>query len=918
MQIKIKDVKHLIESLKINKEKEFEKDLKILLEINSHNYRASSQNESKQNSFLNDKQLNSYIAYIETIKDNIKSKTVFENSYFGNILNCYHKSEEYNNVMNFNTNNNIKNDKNSIYNKNLVNFFFMYLIRKYSEIEYYKWLHSDFTKKKLFNNIDENYTNNYLNSYICLLYIYSKIVGYILLKNEGINTNLIQFCKKILLKTSEELESLFKIRKKDIHSNLTLNNVNLIKYAYFIIEILCKNNSTNYLSILYVLYSFVYILSNFFYTCSLGINTENFEKQIQSNINTDNTITNSGNKNVNNLDKKEIFHNSNSISLHYNHMRKYGESKFMELNEMMLYFISKKKLEQSDCNFENIIKDLNILKYATYLKKNIFSEIFMNNQNNYKEISTKYEIIMNEIFRKICNFSDISPLYLNKLFNNKEDNEKYIQTNNNITIDTNNIVKKVEECLKKTNFHTSLFAEPEFNIDINLFKKYLNKINIKDENVICEEKNNFLKYFNKYENIKLNNFINDFYYIGIDFDKTIAKKDTYSAFFKLLISKCYKCNSNENIDLSEDEIKLYENMNIDILNNKNNNPLSLEEKCLYLKKIGKWYYMNEYTIFKELEKKKDKSAPYSDSYYYFLKKIDNLHINNSMLLSYYEIFKDINVDTINSIIDENYELFHLNEYFLEVFLNFINFKKKNMSEFYFDIITLNIKKKICAYAIRNHLIKYDKDYEKVTDYIENNLNLQHVKQNYDSELKKYFNIYYSKLHTYDKNTNKYKGTFEYDKLKIKHNNYNKENIVEKINILSIFDKTVVINKVLSLLDNLNHKLSAFIGDSIIDLDAMLSVDIGIILGKDTFLFKFCEKHDILIKPLPFASEKIEYLKTQKNANNYTKSDIKEETKFNPNHQRNNELFDNNNKILYSTESWAEIGIFFFGDIYNMK
>ncbi|SCM02479.1 conserved Plasmodium protein, unknown function [Plasmodium chabaudi chabaudi] len=895
----MKDINLLIERLKISREKEFEQDLKILLEINSH-YKTSVQNDEKKDKLLNDKQLSSYIAHIESAHNDIKNKIIFENTYFSNILNCYHKSEKYNDVMNFKINTNVTNDKSSICNENLINFFHMYLIRKYSEIEYYKWLYNDFSKICLLNNTGENCRNKYLNSYKCFLYVYSKIVEYILLKNETINDNLTQFCKDTLLKTSEELESLSKMSKKDIHSNLIPNNVNLIKYAYFIIELLCKDNNANCLSILYALYSYIYLLSNFFYTCSLRNNSQKLLGMAQGRINADSTATST----ANNLNKNENDGNSKSTCPHYNHMLKYGESKFMELNEMMLYFISKKGLEKSDCNIENIIKDLNIFKYSTYLKKNAFSEIFLNSQNNYEEMCAKYENIMNEIFQKICNFSDISPLYLEKLLNNKENDIK--------------CVKALGECLNKPNFDTTLFDKPKFNVDTDLFKAHLNKINIKDENTICEEKNNFLKYFNNNESKELNNFsgfINEFNYIAIDFDNTITKRDTYYMFFKLLISNCYKCVLSGNCDLSPEEIDLYQNINIDMLNDNNNNEFSVEEKLLSIKKVEEWYSIFESNIIKELNEKKDISAPFSDSYYYFLKKVCKLHKNYSMLLSYYGIFKDISVDKANSIIDENYELFPLNDYFLEVFLKFINFKNENINEFYFDVVTLNFKKQLCMYTIRNNLIKYVKGCEGTKDSSENNL--QSVKQHYYAELKKYFNVYYLKNHNYDKDTRKYKGTYECNKLKIKHSHYNNGDTIEKACISSIFDKALIVNKVSSLINNPNKKLTTFIGDSLIDLDAMLTVDIPILLGKNKFLLTFCEKHDILIKPLAFAAEKIEYLKSQRSANTSNKSNTQEETKSNTN-QAHNKPFDNSKKILYSTESWAEIGIFFFGNIYNMK
>ncbi|CRH03931.1 conserved Plasmodium protein, unknown function [Plasmodium relictum] len=935
----MKDIKLLIEKLRITREKEFEKDVKILLDMKKHIDLLHSGNNDIENSLKN---FNNSIRYVEKIYSELKKKTIFQHSYYNNVINNYKKSSYYNTVMNYNT----INDR----NENLVNFFHMYLIRKYCEKSFYACLHNKFTRSITYNYLEKKDFHKYIDSDLYFLYSYIQTFSYVLLKNENLNMHLMKLCSEMISRIYEEL---ILLRKKAKYRNVQLYNEenyiphnSLIKYVYFIVEFLSKNKNYNYLNILYGVYSCIYVFSNVYYTCSLSFNNLKVENYIDKK------------KNDNKNDDEDNF------ILYYKYINEYSGCDFMKLNEMLLYFISKEKLK-SNFGFNDILKDFNIVKYTTILERLFFTEIFVKNNNDLID-NEKFKFIKINIFKKICSIFDSSPLYFefplaneNFCYNYIDEKERNISGSSNLKKISKNENK--EKCLSNNELHHYFFEKAKFNIDNVFFEKYLNNTikgnvhNIENKGSTCDtvtnnnindntinnnrvndwkaEKEYFLKLFNDNYLDKKHYLecINEFYYIGIDFDKTIVKKDSYSFFFKLL-KKYYNYNKKEEINLTQDDIYFFDNITIEQLKNKKEFPP--EERIYHLHKISQWFTLKEEMFLSKLKEKNDISEVYSDSYYYFLKLIDDYNMKYSILLSYYDIFNGVNVDIINKAINEAYEELELNDYFLEVFLNLIRFKQKNAENFYFDIITLNLKKELCLIPLNNILTKLDNlSYEKKLDNINNannayeehynsknyekscnQLNNNNKVSNYYNSFKKYFNIYYSKSQMYDKEKRKYTGEFKHNQLKIKYNKYTQMNKVENVSLISVFDKTLIKNKVCSLLTKVNHKLSCFIGDSLLDIDAMLSADIPILIGNSKIVTMFCEKHNILIKPLVLAGAKIELLKLKNKHNSCISMKEKFMSITKEREKQINEMYDENHKIIYSTESWLEIGIFLFGNI----
>ncbi|SBS87460.1 conserved Plasmodium protein, unknown function [Plasmodium ovale] len=954
----MKDFKLLLEKLRLRGEREFEKDVKILLDIKKYrdDIRALNREKGeseKQNLSVIMKSLNSSIAYVEKVYSYLKRRTLFEHSYYNNVLNSYHKSGYYDEIMYSEVQGEIQGELASEQKRDqLMNFFHMYLMRKYCERSFYKCLHSRFARSITYNYLEKSEFHSYIESDVYFLYSYMQTFAYILLKNDTLNMYLIKICSEMISKTYAELSIL---RGKIKHKNVMLlddkqyvPHNSLLKYVYFIIEHLCKNKNYDYLNVLNGIYSCIYVFSNVYYTCGLSFNKAKAEMYIREKE----SLKNSDKKSNTQDDEEDTFND------YYRYIEQYANQDFMELNEMLLYFISKEKLKRVHCSINDIMRDFNIVKHTTNLEKLFFMEVFVGGECPVRQ-KEKYNSIRMDIYKRICDMTGKCPLYMEVApegekgnithFDNMSTKEIGYSLQNLVNhsddiITSNSEANSLEDC-----FYNHLFFEKaKFNIDDVFFNKNVNTIDITGEiefvkDFSCPEKiekESFLKLFNDNydEDENYLRCIDEFYHISIDFDKTIIKKDSYSFFFKMLEKKYYNYNKHKDIILTEEDIFFFNNFTIEQMNGKKD--YCVDERMESLHKISQWFTMREKSILNELHEMKNISEPYSNSYYYYLNLVDKLHLNYSKLLAYYDILKDVDVDVINDLINDYYEKFELNDHFLEIFLYLMNYKQNNKETFYFDIITLNFKKKICLYVIRNNLLKLKCDTKKETSADENAIVSHNASGNICKEtdkaaakeadnwyalLKENFNVYYSKTHTYDKEKRKYTGNFEYDRLKIKHNNYGQSNNVERLTFASLFDKTLIRSKVCSLLTNINHKLSSFIGDSLIDLDAMLSTDIPILLGHNDLVIAFCEKHNILIKPLVFAAAKIELLRKKRTNNSMQEGTERKyanegstcdkfEVVLAGRDKHLNEIYDEKQKVIYSTESWLEIGVFLFGNI----
>lgn len=876
----MKDIKLLLEKVRINRERELEKEVKIFLDLKKLN--DGTPKGEEQNLVATEKKtternsLDSHINYVRKKMNNLRRKTVFEQSYYRNVINCYDHSEHYKEILkytpvDFSGIQEPELKKAITDRENLLSFYYAYLVRKTCEPNFLKCVHNYFVRSLTYSSLEKNLFFNFLSANLCVLAECIKQVEVLLVENENKNlAQLLQQCRDILLDVYRELctlqgmdKEITKVQLVVVEENHDLLN-SLVKYFPFLDEHFGKSGEgtsrhDTLIKKLYGIYAFIYVFSNVFYLSSLSVSRAKVGQHLP----------------VKGMPKEFSESNLNNhlqrFAMYQMYIEQYAKGDFMELNEKMLFLLSREMLAQKgsiNYTWDDILHNLNSLKNATALQSEFFAA---------------------------------------------------------------SGVKKIDNPTKG--------------------KDEKSKDSISNCNVNHVERNP-----------PILPCIHQFFYIGIDFDKTIIKKDSYSAFFKILQKHYFKQNVTKGNDtLTEEDIYFFDNFSLEKMKNKPEP--TTQEKIQYIHKLGQWFVIKELEILEELKKDQEKKEHvYSQSYYYYMNQVDRVHVTYSMLLSYYDVFKGVDVDVLNNLISEHYERFELSDYFLEVFLHLLNYKMDNRDSFYFDIITLNLKKQICLYTIRNNLLKLKGGEGSTFSPVPPP---RHTKEgrvfqnedDYYETFKKYFHVYYSKTHTYDKAQRKYTGAFEYNRLKIKHSEYQPRkngndgqgevfqgekphgetspDEIERVSLCSFYDKTLIKTRVCSILHNINHKLSAFIGDSLIDLDAMLHSDIAILVGHNELLISFCEKHNIIIKPLVCAAAKIEFLARRKggltkstNGSAIISNDATTDVESTINCSANkistltddertgelNDLYDEGEKIIYSTQSWLEIGIFFFGDI----
>ncbi|KMZ78210.1 hypothetical protein PVIIG_02209 [Plasmodium vivax India VII] len=880
----MKDVKLLLEKLRISRERELEREVRILLELkklSDGTNKADEQGAANGGSDTNGGSVancssgancpDGYLHYVRKKLNGVRRKTLFEQSYYRNALNCYDHAEHYSKVLK-NTPNHLQGGsepewkKEIIQREDLLTFFHAYLVRKYCERNFLKCVHNDFVRSITYTSLEKDLFFNFVSASRCVLARCLQKVEVLSVETQNETlAQLLNRCKNVILGVQRELAALQERDKQIAKEQLVVadeetNDLcsSLAKYFPFLDERFGESRHNAHVKELYGVYAFVYVFSNVFYVSSLAVGGAKAGR-LSGELSGDEvgeTINHVSDDLHRVASHRFSSHrlSAHHFSLYRTLIEQFAGGDFMELNETMLYFLSRGGSSNSD----DILHNLNALRKATSLQSDFFAAM------GGKQIGGHSQ---------------------------KKDHT------NDCTVN------------QKTNH-------------------------------IARE-----------EHPPLSPCINHFFYIGIDFDKTIIKKDSYSAFFKILEKHYFKQSVRRGKDtLTEEDISFFDSFSLEKMKDKPEP--TIQERIEYIHKLGHWFVRKELEILEELKKDQEsKAEAYSKSYYYYLNQVDRVHVNYSMLLSYYDVFKDVDVDVLNGLISEHYERFELNDYFLETFLHLLSHKMSNRDSFYFDVITLNLKKQICLYTIRNSLMRL-RDGEEEHQPISVQQPPTHeplplpapLPEDYYRTFKKYFRVYYSKTHTYDKRLRKYTGSFEYNRLKIKHEEYQPrrdgstgggedppQGVIEKVSLCSFYDKTVIKTRVCSLLGQVNHKLSAFIGDSLIDLDAMLHSDVAILVGHNELLISFCRKHNIVIKPLVCAAAKIELLARSRGAissnggttNNDAASCNGTAThgagnKFAPlTDQRDeqlNDLYDEREKVIYSTESWLEIGIFFFGDL----
>ncbi|KJP89792.1 hypothetical protein AK88_00500 [Plasmodium fragile] len=845
----MKDVKLLLEKLRINREREFEREVKIFLELKKLSDGTPKGDDESTvgiekdangvnsrngtNSPLDVNSPNGASNYVRKKINSLRKKTVFEQSYYRNVLNCYDQSDHYKEVIkytpyDFQGAQETDSKKAITQSENLLIFYYAYLVRKYCERNFLMCVHNDFIRSLTYTCLEENLFLKFVSINLGVLAKCIKQVEVV--SEETENENLVQLmnrCRGVMRGVYNELASLQGKDKTNEAAQLVVDGddgeshhvcSSLKKYFPFLDEPCGKGiqeGSANdaHMKKVYEIYAFVYVFASIFYVTSLAISKAKVGRYLP--------IRGMPHDCADSRVQSDL----QRFAMYRMFIEQYAKGDFMQLNQAMLYFLSRERLltqkEGMSHTCGDILECLNVLRNATALQSEFFAA------SRVKEVG----------------------------------------------------------------------SHPTDNPHVN--------------------------YIGSGPSPRVP-FINHFFHVAIDFDKTIIKKDSYSAFFKILEKHYFKESVRTGKEtLTEEDITFFNNFSLEEMKNKPKP--TTQEKIEYIHKLGHWFSLQELDILENLKKDQEKKEQvYSKSYYHFLNEVDKVHVNYSMLLSYYDVFKDVQVDVLNSLISEHYERFELNEFFLEVFLHLLNYKMENRDSFYLDVITLNLKKQICLYTIRNNLLKVRGGTFALSPPPPPSSATAPTEEDYYQTFKKYFHVYYSKTHTYDKGQRKYTGEFEYNRLKIKHGEYqpgggNDVGTIEKVSLSSLYDKTLIQTKVCSLLRHVNHKLSAFIGDSLIDLDAMLHADIAILIGHNELLITFCEKHNIIIKPLVCAAAKIEMLARARNAT----SDVTPATNgtanknVSPIDQRGEELkdlYDEKEKVIYSTESWLEIGIFFFGHV----
>lgn len=1095
----MKEVSFFLERLKLYQAKEFEKDVRILVDMKKYNdmlrcesttvstcstrcntfseilensdkeekvgrsdeelegetkrennkercnegYKGKQNGKKKEEESYNKKWFGDCINYVYNVYKECQFRSPFDHSYYLNIVQCYDhimlvntmgSTDNTFNILFSNTtmnsngsvtnekisNDNARTNKVSTYerNQNLIIFFHMYLIRRYCEKNFLYALHSRFIRSILYNYIERTSFLKYIEQDIYFLHCYIQIYGYILLKNRKCDLQVVHIVLESLKFINEELDGLKKylgintIEEAIKRPHFTPSN-SLIKYIYFITEFIAKNPQCDFINIMFGAFSCVSVFANIYYLCSLCYNTSNIKLKTK----------------VENTQETK----PESVITYHDYISKYADPNCMNFNELFLYFISQKKLNESkQITVSSIYKDLQICNYTTFLEKLFFIENSVTYPSEYDK--EPFRSIKTHILRHIFTFHETAPLKLNlstmqnkkrvekkdtplqrgvqtevqaevqtevqarmqkqekeaeKRSTNEYENEgdvhnssRNMKTENgklcgrtpffyleeqkrrnhtNEDADNTDITDNADDdydddrasCIKDINQD---YAEAKYTLDTDFFKKFYkgtkymantNEVNNLSKH-IEEQKNYFLKIFNDNFEDSSNYFacIDYFCYIGIDFDKTITVKDSYSYLHKMII-ECYgePVVKKVQLTLTEEEIHFFDN--ILTVSWEGKKEFSKEERILYLAKINRWFSLKEEEILQELQNKKDVSNIYDESYSHFLQLIDHLNYRYTALTSYYDLVKDVEIDKLNQAIFEKYEDLKLRDYFLNFFLNAVNYKQKRKErDFYFDVITLNCMETLCLSAIKNNLKKTilanvdaddgvvcfkgkeekgkekDKEKEKQNDIMSRNGN-DHGNNNINDDgewfqkIKKHFNIYYSKSYECDKEKVKYTGFIDNMELEIHSSNYSDDTKVEKMRFRSLYDKTKILKTVHSFIKNKNNKLTCFIGDSLYDLDVLLSVDIPIIIGRCKMLSVFCEKHNIVIKPLILAAAKLEYIV---NTNQKKREPMEQINMLQRLHNLKNErnealvdIFDEHKKVFYSAQGWLEIGIFFFGN-----
>lgn len=408
---------------------------------------------------------------------------------------------------------------------------------------------------------------------------------------------------------------------------------------------------------------------------------------------------------------------------------------FNKTNNYFLNIIINYKQEIT-INYEKI-KEYNIIIMNNNIYNDILIKEIKQNKENinliYSKIKKNYDIKINDIYKHISN-----TIYLKKNFN------KYFDINNNYSIVNNNIKKKKEDYLKYYLIKKK---------DIFIFKKKIDEITIKNENIEYTIKN-MNNTINSIKNsiYKILNLRNESYLKKFKLFCDIQKLHFYTSELKGNIKTNINI-SNYNINLKKDIFilknkinilklniniissnikKLINDINI-ILNKKN------KEKCLF---CGN--YISNYQKKKILFIKKNNISQMNLSYIKIINKYNNLLF---LLKITEDLFKLKDKEKIykNKIenINQNIKLYNKDLKSKSVQYESINLKidqlksQININNYIKSIIIKKIKGINIEYKekINNTMIFIDSKYDEY-QYIKRNINIKINNINNINQLKK--------------------------------------------------------------------------------------------------------------------------------------------------------------------------------------
>ena len=338
----------------------------------------------------------------------------------------------------------------------------------------------------------------------------------------------------------------------------------------------------------------------------VGLSNDNLKERNNSNLNQDDIIVNSENKEVNKLNDNYILNND-------------------IINNNIIYFNENKENDIQKNKNENLENKSKEISYQEIIEKNNNDNNILNQNNNNNEPEKINQTIKKEKMHTILKEPYKTPSKQNSHLNSENQNN-YLNSYSNQSSNLRSYSSEKDKIIKSENFWVKYYQSPNKIVDHKAPKKNLNKKKSQNKNlkspknkVIIEEKNEYSN--NENEDFPNRNIINNINNNNINNDTDITQKEDL-----------LKDKSPQKIDIVEfTRRKLYGNDNN--YNNDNNNNINKSNKII----INISQNKNDDNIIK-------------DSYYN--NNVDENNFNNESPKRI--IGNNINLENQNSINFNNY------------------------------------------------------------------------------------------------------------------------------------------------------------------------------------------------------------------------------------------------------------------------